>query len=119
MESVFITAAVRTAVGRGKKDGGLASVHPVELSAEVMRAAIREAGIEPAILDTGRDKDGLAADLRTVGECDDANAGVDPETLHGAGHGDARTKFLRLKQCVAHEFRPGYAQGETEVVLDP
>ena len=51
MESVFITAAVRTAVGRGKKDGGLASVHPVELSAEVMRAAIREAGIEPAILD--------------------------------------------------------------------
>src|SRR5439155_23658028 len=75
--------------------------------------------IEPAILDTRRDKDGLAADLRTVGECDDANAGVDPETLHEAGHGDARTKFLRLKQCVAHEFRPGYAQGETEVVLDP
>src|SRR5229473_630187 len=75
--------------------------------------------VKAAILNTRRDKDGLAADLRTVGECDDANAGVDPETLHGAGHGDARTEFLRLKQCVEHEFRPGYAQRETEVVLDP
>jgi Cytochrome P460 len=30
--------------------------------------------IEPAILDTRRDQDGLAADLRAVGKCDDANA---------------------------------------------
>src|SRR6476660_9682810 len=39
--------------------------------------------IEPAILHTRRDKDGLAANLRAVAECDDANAGIDPETLDG------------------------------------
>ncbi len=75
--------------------------------------------IKPAILHTRRDKDGLATNPRTVGERDDADAGVDPETLDGARHRDARAEFLRLKQCVAHEVRTGYAQGETEIVLDP
>lgn len=51
MESVYIVSAVRSAVGRGKKDGSLASVHPVELSAQVMKAAIANAGVEAAIID--------------------------------------------------------------------
>ena len=51
MEAVYLVSAVRSAVGKGKKDGGLASVHPVELSAQVMRAAIEGAGIEAAIVD--------------------------------------------------------------------
>jgi acetyl-CoA acyltransferase len=51
MEDVYLVSAVRSAVGKGKKDGGLASVHPVELSAQVMRAAIKEAGIEAGAID--------------------------------------------------------------------
>src|SRR3954470_23458235 len=51
MESVYLVSAVRSAVGKGKKDGALASVHPVELSAQVMRAAITEAGVEASLLD--------------------------------------------------------------------
>src|SRR3954469_15905945 len=51
MEDVYLVSAVRSAVGKGKKDGGLASVHPIELSAQVMRAAIKEAGIEGASID--------------------------------------------------------------------
>src|SRR4051812_3143819 len=51
MESVYIVSAVRSAVGKGKKDGALASVHPVELSAQVMRAAVEKAGVESAIID--------------------------------------------------------------------
>ena len=51
MESVYLVSAVRSAVGKGKKDGGLATVHPIELSAQVMRAAIEGAGIEAAIVD--------------------------------------------------------------------
>jgi acetyl-CoA acyltransferase len=35
---VVIVSAARSAVARGKKDGSLASVHPVDLSATVMRA---------------------------------------------------------------------------------
>ena len=51
MEDVYLVSAVRSAVGRGKKDGALASVHPVELSAQVMKAAIAKAGVEAAIID--------------------------------------------------------------------
>ena len=51
MESVYLVSAVRSAVGKGKKEGGLASVHPVELSAQVMRAAISGAGVEAGIID--------------------------------------------------------------------
>ena len=51
MESVYLVSAVRSAVGKGKKDGALAAVHPIELSAQVMRAAIETAGIDAAIVD--------------------------------------------------------------------
>src|SRR6185369_12549738 len=105
-DDLLVATELRLGVGRGIVDAGT-----LELT--------QTRHIEPAILDTRRHQDGLAANLRAVGEGDDANAGIDPETLDGAGHGDARAEFLRLKQCVAHEFRTGYAQGETEIILDP
>jgi acetyl-CoA acyltransferase len=46
-----IVSAVRTAVARGKKDGALASTHPVELSALVMKEALDRAGVDAAIVD--------------------------------------------------------------------
>ncbi len=46
-----IVSAVRTAVARGKKDGSLANVHPVDLSAEVLKAAVSRAGIAPGDID--------------------------------------------------------------------
>ena len=46
-----IISAVRTAVGRDKKDGSLANVHPVDLSAEVLKAAVSRAGIAPSDID--------------------------------------------------------------------
>jgi acetyl-CoA acyltransferase len=48
---VVIVSAVRTAVARGKKDGSLASTHPVELSALVMKEALDRAGVDAAIVD--------------------------------------------------------------------
>ncbi|MEO6526125.1 MAG: thiolase family protein [Gemmatimonadaceae bacterium] len=50
-DDVVIVSAVRTAVARGKKDGALASTHPVELSALVMREALARAGVDGAIVD--------------------------------------------------------------------
>jgi acetyl-CoA acyltransferase len=38
-------------VARGKADGALANVHPVELSSTVMKAAIDRAGIDPALIE--------------------------------------------------------------------
>ena len=46
-----IVSAVRSAVGRGKKDGSLANVHPVDLSAEVLTAAVSRAGVAPGDVD--------------------------------------------------------------------
>jgi len=51
MKEVVIVSAVRSAVGRGKKDGALANVHAVDLSADMMRAAIDRVGVDPAVID--------------------------------------------------------------------
>jgi acetyl-CoA acyltransferase len=48
---VVIVSAVRTAVAKGKKDGALASTHPVELSALVMKEALDRAGVQGAMVD--------------------------------------------------------------------
>jgi acetyl-CoA acyltransferase len=48
---VVIVSAVRTAVAKGKKDGALASIHPVELSALVMKTALHRAGVDGAMVD--------------------------------------------------------------------
>jgi acetyl-CoA acyltransferase len=50
-KDVVIVSAVRTAVARGKKDGALAAVHAVDVSATVMKAAAARAKIDPAIID--------------------------------------------------------------------
>ena len=51
MTEVVIVSAARSAVARGKADGALAGVHPVDLSSAVMKAAIDRAGIDPAIIE--------------------------------------------------------------------
>ena len=48
---VFIISAVRTAIGSGKETGALHPFQPVELTALVMREAVRRAGIDPTRLD--------------------------------------------------------------------
>ncbi|MBK7611878.1 MAG: acetyl-CoA C-acetyltransferase [Actinomycetales bacterium] len=49
MAEVYIVSAVRSPVGR--RGGGLAGVHPADLSAHVMRAAVETAAIDPAAVD--------------------------------------------------------------------
>ena len=49
MRDAVIVAAVRTPVG--KRNGALAGVHPVDLSAHVLRALAGRTGIDPAIVD--------------------------------------------------------------------
>ncbi len=51
MNEAVVVSAVRSPVGRGKSDGSLAHVHPIDVSATVMRAAVERAGIDPAALD--------------------------------------------------------------------
>lgn len=51
MKEAVIVSAVRSAVGKGKKDGSLAAVHPTDISARVMRGAIEAARIEPGMVE--------------------------------------------------------------------
>src|SRR6185437_13302722 len=51
MKEVVIVSAVRSPVGKGKKDGAIASVHAVDLSAHLMKAAIDKSGVEPGTID--------------------------------------------------------------------
>src|SRR5512132_4068353 len=51
MNDVVSVSAVRSAVGKGKKDGALANVHAVDLSAHMMRAAIERTKVDPATID--------------------------------------------------------------------
>ena len=51
MREVVLVSAVRSPVAKGKKDGALANVHAVDLSAHLMRAAIERAGVDPATID--------------------------------------------------------------------
>src|SRR6478735_4737030 len=49
MRDAVIVEAVRTPVG--KRNGGLAGVHPVDLSAHVLEALASRSGIDPAVVD--------------------------------------------------------------------
>jgi len=51
MKEAVVVSAVRSAVGKGKKDGALSTVHAADLSAYMMKAAIDKAGVDPAIID--------------------------------------------------------------------
>ena len=51
LKEVVIVSAMRTAVGRGKKDGSLAATHPVDLSAHVLRAAVERVKLDARLID--------------------------------------------------------------------
>jgi acetyl-CoA acyltransferase len=51
MPDAVIVSAVRTAVGRGKSDGSLAGVHPIDLSALVIQEAVKRANVDPHQID--------------------------------------------------------------------
>lgn len=51
MRDAVIVEAVRTPVGKGKPQGALAAVHPVELLAHTLRTLVERTGIDPALVD--------------------------------------------------------------------
>lgn len=47
----FVISAVRSPVGLGKPSGKLASISPVDLTAMILKEAVRRAGIEPELVE--------------------------------------------------------------------
>jgi len=48
MRDVFIIDAIRTPIGRGKEDGKLHGIHPVDLLAKTLNALVDKAGVDRA-----------------------------------------------------------------------
>ncbi|GGT45293.1 thiolase family protein [Streptomyces althioticus] len=51
MRDAVIVEAVRTPVGKGKPNGSLAHVHPVELLAHTLRTLVERSGVDPELID--------------------------------------------------------------------
>jgi len=51
LKDAVIVSAVRSAVARGKKDGALATVHAVDLSAEMLKGVMQQAKVDPALVE--------------------------------------------------------------------
>ncbi|MFE0456470.1 thiolase family protein [Streptomyces sp. NPDC058914] len=51
MRDAVIVEAVRTPMGKGKPNGSLAHVHPVELLAHTLRTLVERSGVDPALID--------------------------------------------------------------------
>jgi acetyl-CoA acyltransferase len=51
MREAVIVDAVRTPLGRGKKNGALAGWHAVDLASEPLRALVERTGIDPALIE--------------------------------------------------------------------
>jgi len=51
MRDVFLIEALRTPIGRGKADGALHSVHPVDLLAATLDALVERAGVRKSLIE--------------------------------------------------------------------
>lgn len=82
MTEAYIVSAVRTPVGR--RGGGLAGVHPADLSGHVMRAAVERVGIDPAAVDdvVWGCVDQIGAQATNIGRTGWLSAGL-PESVPG------------------------------------
>jgi acetyl-CoA acyltransferase len=63
MRDAVIVEAVRTPIGKGKPNGSLAHVQPVELLAHTLRTLIERTGVDPALID-----DVIGGTVSQVGE---------------------------------------------------
>ncbi len=112
MRDAVIVEAVRTPVG--KRNGGLASVHPTDLSAHVLRALAERAGVDPILVD-----DVIWGCVSQVGEqtCDIARNAV-----LGAGWPESVPGTTVDRQCgssqqAVHFAAAGLIAGHYDVVV--
>jgi acetyl-CoA acyltransferase len=63
MRDAVIVEAVRTPIGKGKPNGSLAHVQPVELLAHTLRTLVERTGVDPALID-----DVIGGTVSQVGE---------------------------------------------------
>ena len=112
MRDAVIVEAVRTPVG--KRNGGLSGVHPVELSAHVLRALAERSGVDPAVVD-----DVVWGCVSQAGE---QTLDIARTAVLAAGWPDSVTGVTVDRQCgssqqAVHFAAAGLVAGQYDVVV--
>ncbi|MCZ9880626.1 thiolase family protein [Arthrobacter sp. B2a2-09] len=114
MNRAVIVDVVRTATGRGKQGGALAGVHPVDLSAHVLRALLERNGLESAQID-----DVLWG---TVSQAGDQSMNIARGAVLAAGFDETVPATTIDRQCgssqqAAHFAAQGVMAGAYDIVI--
>ena len=112
MRDAVIVEAVRTPVG--KRNGGLSGVHPVDLSAHVLRSLAERSGIDPALVD-----DVIWGCVSQIGE---QTFDIARTAVLAAGWPEAVTGVTVDRQCGSsqqsvHFAAAGLVAGQYDVVV--
>ena len=115
MTEAVIVGAVRTPVGIGKPGkGALTGVHPVDLSAQVLRALVERTGVDPAVID-----DVMWGCVSQVGE---QSANIARNAVLAAGFPESVTGVTIDRQCgssqqAVHFAAAAVVSGQADVVI--
>ena len=112
MVDAYIVEAVRSPVG--KRNGGLAEVHPAELSAQVLAALVDRTGIDPAVIDD--------VIWGCVGQIGEQSSDIARTAALTAGWPDTVTGVTVDRQCGSsqqslHFAAAGVIAGQYDVVV--
>ncbi|MGR3874071.1 thiolase family protein [Streptomyces graminifolii] len=114
MRDAVIVEAVRTPVGKGKPNGALAQVHPVELLSHTLRTLVERTGIDPAVID-----DVIGGTVTQVGE---QAVNITRQAVLSAGFPESVPATTVDRQCgssqqAVHFAAQGVISGAYDIVV--
>lgn len=114
MRDAVIVDAVRTPVGRGKPGGALSGIHPVDLSAHVLKALAERNGLDPVTVD-----DVIWGCVSQVGE---QSGGVGRYSVLAAGWPESVPGLTVDRQCgssqqAVHQAAAGVIAGQYDIAV--
>ena len=114
MRDAVIVDAVRTPVGKGKPGGALSTVHPVDLSAHVLKALAQRNNLDPAVVD-----DVVWGCVSQVGE---QAACIGRYSVLAAGFPESVPGLTIDRQCgssqqAVHQVAAGVIAGQYDVAI--
>ncbi|MFI6878867.1 thiolase family protein [Streptomyces sp. NPDC050400] len=114
MRDAVIVDAVRTPVGKGKQGGALAGIHPVDLSAHVLKALAERNGLDPVTVD-----DVIWGCVSQVGE---QAGGVGRYAVLAAGWPESVPGLTVDRQCgssqqAVHQAAAGVIAGQYDIAV--
>ncbi|MFE6977281.1 thiolase family protein [Streptomyces sp. NPDC057682] len=114
MRDAVIVDAVRTPVGKGKPGGALSGIHPVDLSAHVLKALAERNGLDPVTVD-----DVVWGCVSQVGE---QTGGVGRYAVLAAGWPESVPGLTVDRQCgssqqAVHQVAAGVIAGQYDIAV--